>query len=150
MKLSPHFTLEEFTFSHTAVRHGIDNEPPSEKIPCLIALCENILEPLRAEVGCPIHITSGYRSPALNARIGGSNRSQHTRGEAADIVVPGMTPLGVCKLMIGMELPYDQLIFEFGRWTHVSYTRGAPRGMVLTAVKAPAGVRYLRGLQEVA
>jgi len=150
MKLSRHFTLEEFTRSHTAARRNLPNIPGPEAIQRMIALCENVLEPLREEVGVPIHVTSGYRSPEVNARIGGSNRSQHPKGEASDIVIPGLTPLEVCKLIVRMRLPYDQLIFEFGRWTHVSHVAGTPRAMTLTAVSTAVGVKYLKGLQEVA
>lgn len=149
MRLSKHFTLEEFTFSQTAARLGIDNTPPPDAIARMIALCEEVLEPLRERLGRPIIVTSGYRSRELNERIGGSPHSQHCRGEAADIVVPGLSPLDVCYAIKALG-KYDQLIHEFGRWCHVSW-RGEQlsRREELTAVREDGRVRYLRGLREV-
>lgn len=88
MILSPHFTLEEFQRSSVAQIHGIDNTIPVQYIPTLQQLCHTILEPLRAFAGQPIIISSGYRSPTLNIKVGGAYASQHTLGEAADIALP--------------------------------------------------------------
>ena len=148
MKLSEHFTLKEFTRSQTAARLGIRNEPGPEDIMRMMVLCEQVLEPLRTELGRPVIVSSGYRSPELNQRIGGSNRSQHCRGEAADIIIPGMSPLAVCKLIVELGLPFDQLIHEFGQWSHVSY-RPQGRGQCLTAIRTEFGVKYLKGLVAV-
>jgi len=148
MRLSDHFSLSEFTRSRTAAKLGISNEPTPEHAAKLMLLCEQILEPLRDEVGVPITISSGYRSSALNEAIHGSRRSQHCRGEAADIIVPGLAPLEVCKLIEAMGLPFDQLIHEFGQWTHVSYHEPA-RGETLTARHTDGGVQYIKGLWSV-
>ena len=88
MILSPHFTLEEFQRSSVAAAHGIDNAIPVQYIPTLQQLCRTILEPLREFAGQPIIISSGYRSPTLNIKVGGVYASQHTLGEAADIYLP--------------------------------------------------------------
>ena len=98
MKLSEHFRLEEFTRSATATKLGIDNTPSAEAVSNLKALCENVLEPLRAFInsGSPhnqgvewgLIISSGYRSPALNEAVGGAKNSQHMAGEACDIRIP--------------------------------------------------------------
>lgn len=86
--LSPHFSLLEFTESATARKHGIVNEPTAEAVENLKALCAHTLEPLREALGLPIVITSGYRSRALNDRVGHrSDRSQHMSGCAADFHV---------------------------------------------------------------
>jgi len=148
MRLSQHFSLDEFTFSQTAARKGIDNSPSPEAIAMMIALCEEVLEPLRAKLGRPIIVTSGYRSPGLNAMIGGSPNSQHCKGEAADVVVPGLSPLEVCRAIEQLGR-YDQLIHEFGRWCHVSW-RGEElsRRETLTATHKDGRVVYLRGLLE--
>jgi zinc D-Ala-D-Ala carboxypeptidase len=122
MRLTKNFHLSEFVFSETAQRHGINNTPTPEQITKLQLLCINILQPLRDALNKPIKITSGYRSPELNRKIGGSIKSQHSKGEAADIVVVGMTAKAVCQRIINLRLPYDQLIFEFESWTHVSYS----------------------------
>ena len=88
MKLSEHFSLSEFERSATATRLGIDNRVPSQYIPALQQLCKEILEPLREFTGQPIIISSGYRCPQLNIKVGGVYSSQHTLGEACDIRIP--------------------------------------------------------------
>ena len=88
MNITQHFTLEEFQRSSVADAHGIDNTIPAQYIPTLEQLCRTILEPLRAFAGQPIIISSGYRSPTLNVKVGGVYASQHTLGEAADIALP--------------------------------------------------------------
>ena len=143
MQLSRHFSLAEFLRSQTATRLGIDNTPGPDQIDNLTWLCVRVLQPLRDHFG-PVTITSGYRCPALNARIGGSASSQHCHGEAADIVVPGTAALAVCRWIEQSGLPFDQLIHE-GNWTHVSYC-SAPRGRVLTAHFAGGRATYSEGL----
>ena len=148
MNLSKHFTLDEFTFSQTAVRAGIDNTPSPAVILNLQNLCNNLLEPLRERVG-PIRITSGYRSSLVNSRVGGAANSQHLYGEAADIVVPGMSVYDVACL-VRDEFNYDQVIQEFGRWTHVSL-RMLPtqnRRMPLTAMIKNGKTVYVGGILE--
>ena len=121
MKLTEHFYLEEFVVSQTATRAGIDNTPPPEVMENLRRLCEFVLEPLRLSYG-PVLISSGYRCPTLNAAIGGAAKSQHTRGEAADISVRGRSLAEVYNFL-RINVPFDQLIREFppGGWIHVSY-----------------------------
>ena len=142
MRLSPNFTLAELERSQTALRLGLDNLAPREAVERLTALCVQVLQPIRDHFG-PVHISSGYRGAALNARIGGSRRSQHMRGEAADIVIAGVTPIEVCRWIEGSAIDFDQLIYE-GDWTHVSYSP-QQRRQVLTA-HFDGGVRYSRGL----
>lgn len=134
MKLSENFSLHEFVRSETAARLGIDNTPPQEVIDNLAMLAQEMLQPLRQSLRASIHITSGYRCPELNGRVNGSTRSQHLHGLAADFVVTGMRPLQVCQAIVDLKLPFDQVIHEFGEWTHVSVAAvGAnPRGQVLT------------------
>lgn len=146
-RLSRHFSLEEMIVSDTAARKGIDMTPPPVVRVSLRALCSSILDPLREEVGQPIIVTSGYRPVKLNTLIGGSNTSQHCLGEAADIHVRGWKPLDLAKLIVSMELPYDQLIMEFGQWVHVSHKAFHPqRKEQLTARRNSSGVHYLPGL----
>jgi len=125
-KLSDHFTLGELTRSSTAARKGIDNAPPAELIPNLERLCREILEPVRAHYGIPFTPNSGYRSPSLNREIGGSPKSQHCRGEAVDLELPGISNYDLA-LWIRENLPFDQLILECYQpgdpssgWVHVS------------------------------
>jgi zinc D-Ala-D-Ala carboxypeptidase len=131
MQLTKNFTLAEMTFSQTATRNNIKNIPDQQDIKNLKLLCQKILQPLRDNLGKPIKITSGYRSPALNKAIGGSQNSQHSLGQAADIVVVGMTARQICQRIIKLNLPYDQLILEFDSWCHVSYS-SRHRRQVLT------------------
>jgi len=148
MQLSPHFTLEEFTVSQTATRLGIDNTPSGQVIANLQNLCVNLLEPLRLRVG-PIKISSGYRSSLLNSKVGGATNSDHLYGCAADILVPGMSVYDVACL-VRDEFKYDQVIAEFGRWTHVSL-RMIPsqnRKMPLTAMLKDGKTVYIGGILE--
>lgn len=121
MNLSPHFTLEEFTFSETAVRKNIANIPTPEIIENLRIVARN-LEIIRQNLGHPIIISSGYRSPAVNRLIGGSVNSAHCLGWAVDFTCPGFgTPYTVAQRISGMGLVFDQLIHEYGRWVHISF-----------------------------
>ncbi len=143
MNLSPHFTLAEMTVSQEAARSGLKNEPGLQQVEALTALCVNVLEPLRARVRRPIVVTSGYRSITINRRVGGTQGSQHTRGEAADIIVPGIDPADVFALIRAMKLPFDQVIDEFGAWVHVSHSlRGPQRGNVLMAYRQGGKTHY--------
>ena len=142
-KLTDHFSLEEMTFSETAVRHGLDNKPDGAVRHNLMELCENMLEPIRDLVGGPITVTSGYRSPTLNSIIGGAPESQHKIGEAADINCPLINPQALFQRIRQSDLPFDQLIDEFGAWVHVSYRRpGRNRRQVLRARKVNGVTTY--------
>jgi hypothetical protein len=123
MNLSPHFSLAEFCTSQIAARTGRVIEPTDSDIANLVRLCETVLEPLREALQRPIHISSGYRPLWLNQAIGGSSTSAHMEGRAADVEVPGMTPLEVCRRVATLGLPVDQCIFEFGQWTHLGVAK---------------------------
>lgn len=139
-KLSKNFIVEEFTRSQTAIRMGREIEvlEGSSAHKSLKRLCGDILQPVRDELGAVI-ITSGVRPDWLNEAIGGSKTSQHPKGKAADFKVVGKTPLEVCQWIEKSELPYDQLIHEFGRWVHVSIAKEGctPRRQTLTAFRNP-------------
>lgn len=156
IQLSDNFWLGEFIRSQTAARMGraIVVEPGDAIHLNLVRLCREVLQPLRDRLG-PIHVTSGYRPVWLNRKIGGSRRSQHCLGLAADIVVTGHSPYQVCEAAVSHGLPFDQLIHEFGQWVHVSVAPEGelPRGETLTAVKVPRAIpglkpktRYVAGL----
>ena len=122
--LTKHFTLEEFSFSSTAKSRGINNTVPLQYIPSLRNLCEVVLEPLREQVKEPVIISSGYRCPALNKAVGGTNTSQHMNGEACDIYMEDKEKLRKWFAIL-MDGDFDQLIFERNRrtghcWIHVS------------------------------
>lgn len=152
MNISKHFALAELTVSETAARHGLSNEPDALALAQLKRLCDLILEPLRLDVGRPVIVQSGFRSLKVNALVGGSRTSHHMEGRAADIIVPGMTPLEVCTTIRLMGLPFDQCIHEFGRWCHVSVALDPAKAKreLLTATYAGSRVAYLPGLVTVA
>ena len=147
MLLTPHFSLAELIRSQTAIRRNIDNTPDKTVTDNLQDLCEKVLEPIRDHFKQPVIVTSGYRSPALNKRIGGSGTSQHCFGMAADFTVANVSNWDVCQYAL-KNLNYDQLIFEYGEagWIHISYREGDNRNMELSAKKVSGKTKYLTGL----
>ena len=151
MKLSEHLDLSEVIRSESAKRAGIRNMPTQEHIENFKKLAENIFEPIRANFRVPIHISSGYRSEALNKLVGGSKTSQHSVGEAIDIDMDG-SPNGVTNQMvfeyIRKNLNFDQLIWEYGDeknpdWVHVSYSSmGIQRKQVLRCTRVKGNPHY--------
>lgn len=125
MIISKNFALEELTKSQTAEALKIDNTPAAEQIANLCALVHHVLQPLRDHYGKPVKISSGYRCPALNKAVGGVSRSQHMRGQAADIKIQGVTPTHIADY-IANHLPYDQVII-YPTFVHVSYSIQANR-----------------------
>lgn len=139
MNLSKNFTLEEMSKSEAALRKGINNTPGLKEIENLKLLCVNILQPLRDWYGKSITVTSGFRSKKTNEAIRGSSSSQHCVGEAVDFIVPREDMLRVFNY-IRENLPFDQLIWEFGdavapSWIHVSFSKVKKRKQVLRAKK---------------
>jgi hypothetical protein len=154
VRLSPNFSLAEFTASETAARRGIDNNLPSVLIPKAVQTAE-MLERIRAALSqsigrpAPILLLSGYRSEALNKAVGGSARSDHLRAGAADWHCPAFgTPTAICKFLAERmdELGIGQLINEFpsasGGWVHTSQplASGANRVLTITAAGVRQGV----------
>ena len=144
--LSRHFTYDEMTRSQYASRHGIRNLPHEPEEVQLMLLCENVLEPVRALFGRPIHITSGYRSPAVNDGIGGSQTSQHMKGQAADFVVEGLEPQLIVNRIGLSDVPFDQLICEFDSWIHISRAEH-PRSQMLRAFRGADGRTHYNTIQ---
>ena len=135
--LTEHFTLEEFIDSQTAARKGLNNVPAlgSPERANLTRTAET-MEKVRALLGDrPILISSGYRSPQVNAAVGGSKSSAHMSGLAVDFSCPGFgTPKAICKKLEPhmKALGVDQLIHEYDTWVHLGLTQGAPRHMAMT------------------
>lgn len=148
MKLSPNFSLWEFTRSQTASRKGIDNTPDQVVISSLRVLCEEVLQPVADKFGATM-VNSGYRSRALNSAIGGAAKSQHVFGQAADIECKAVDNYELA-LWIKDNLDFDQLILENyipgsprSGWVHVSYVSPtANRKQVLTYTNR----KYIQGL----
>jgi zinc D-Ala-D-Ala carboxypeptidase len=148
-QLSPNFSLAELTFSEIALRQGFDNEVPASLMPNLIRLATTLLEPARARLRVPFHINSGYRSPDINAAIGGSRNSAHMECCAADIKPLGIDLLAAFHdLRVADELPYDQLILECGPtgWIHIAIALAGqtPRREALLANGRPGNWHYER------
>lgn len=136
MNLSPNFTLAELT--HTDHRE-FDNTPNDAELANLVRLADFLEQVKEVLGGKPIIVNSAFRSKAVNDAVGSSDRSQHRRGTACDFRVPGITPDEVVRAIIESGLPYDQVIREFDRWTHVSIpnTEDAdPRAMALIIDKS--------------
>ena len=129
--LSPHFSLEELTVTD---HREFTNEPNDLEKNNLKRLAE-LLEQVKRHLGDkPIMVNSAFRSKQINDLVGSKDTSQHRIGCAADIRVPGMTPNDVVKAIIASDIPYDQIIREFDRWTHISVPNdpnGKPRKQAL-------------------
>ena len=141
MNLSPHFTLDELTLSQTAARRGIDNTPYPQELENLKKLAE-VLERVRALVGKPIIVSSGFRNEAVNRAVGGSKTSAHMSGLAADINCPGVSPAALAHIIKSSSIEFDQLILEFDRWVHIGLA-DKPRMQLLTI---RSGTGYMKGI----
>ena len=126
MHLTKNFTLEEMVYSDTAIRNNLDNVPGPDIINNLRDLCQHVLQPVRDNLGAEIIVSSGYRSPDVNAINGGAKNSQHLVGEAADIKCPTLGNAALYYAIADYGI-FDQLIWEKGDnenpdWVHISYT----------------------------
>ncbi len=140
--MTKNFSLAELTKTNT----GLPNALPKHLEGNLRALAENVLQPARDALGA-IEVTSCYRSPEVNRRVGGASKSQHVQAQAADLKFFGGND--VLFHWIADNLEYDQLIWEFGTadapsWVHVSYSEGKNRKQKLKAVKVNGKTKYLQ------
>jgi len=153
MQLTNNFSLKELTVSETATRKGLDNTPNEQVIANLKTLAENILQPIRDHFGKSVKVNSGYRSPEVNASVGGSKTSDHCKGQAADIEITGVAN-GDLANYIADNFKFTQVILEFytqgvpnSGWVHVSYDSNDLKCQCLTAVKQGGKTVYLPGIQ---
>lgn len=133
LKLSEHFSLDEFTFSATAQAMGIVNSPGSSELANLRFLCREVLEPARGIIGEPIHVTSGYRCPALNRAVGGVSQSYHVRGLAADLHIESAAHASRLADALDAQPYCDLILVEHAHgasWLHVQVRRLSPRHRV--------------------
>jgi zinc D-Ala-D-Ala carboxypeptidase len=148
MILSQNFTLQELTYSDTAIRKGMDNTPNEEQIENLRLVCNNILEPVRVHFKAPVVVSSGYRSVAVCEAVGSSAKSQHTKGQAADFEIFGIPNKDVADWIVN-NIDYDQCILEFWNenepnsgWVHCSFNGAGNRRQYLKAQKIDGKVVY--------
>ena len=152
MKLSANLTLKEATKSNTAIKNGIHNIPGDRDLAALQNIAKKVFQPVRNHFNYPIKVTSGYRSSELNKKIGGSNTSQHCKGEALDMDADYFGGMTNCEIFnyIKNKLDFDQLIWEFGTdaepdWVHVSLKyKGIQRKEVLKASRRNGKTIYER------
>lgn len=152
MKLSENFSLQELTKSETASRRGLDNTPGATEIANLKVLVEKVLQPIRNHYKKGVHVNSGFRHSEVNAAVGGSKTSDHTKGRAADIEIPGVANADLAHY-IKDNLKFTQLILEFytpgipdSGWVHVSYDPGNLKCQVMTAYKKNGKTVYELGI----
>jgi zinc D-Ala-D-Ala carboxypeptidase len=151
-QLTKNFSLSEMVKSETALRHGLNNTPGQAEIAALKLLAEKVLQPVRDHFAKGVKVNSGFRHPEVNARVGGSKTSDHCKGQAADIEIPGVAN-GDLAEWIKNNLEYTQLILEFytpgipdSGWVHVSYNPANLKKQVLTATRQNGKTVYLPGL----
>jgi zinc D-Ala-D-Ala carboxypeptidase len=152
MQLTNNFSLAEMVKSDTALRHDMDNTPGEAEIANLKTLCEKVLQPVREHFKTGVKVNSGFRHPEVNAKVGGSKTSDHCKGQAADIEIPGILNADLAVWIMD-NLEYTQLILEFytpgvpdSGWVHVSYDPANLKKQNLTATKRDGKTVYLPGL----
>ena len=152
MKLSPNFSLAEMIKSDTALRLDMENEPDDDHIDNLTALCENVLQKVRDHYGKGVKVNSGFRHQYVNAKVGGSKTSDHCKGMAADIEIPGVANADLAEWIVE-NCEFRQVILEFytpgvpdSGWVHVSYNPDDNKKQVLTAMKENGKTVYKPGL----
>lgn len=119
MSLSTHFTLAEATYSETAIRLDIPNQPNQQQLENMKIAAQG-MEQVRALTG-PLRVNSWLRLPDVNVAVGGSKISSHMDGWAIDCSSSKLTPYEICKLVENSDIKFDQMIHEFGRWMHISF-----------------------------
>lgn len=140
MKLTPHFTLEEFIVTSKP----LDNTPSKEMVEVLRTTAF-YMERVRELLGnVAIKVNSAYRSQAVNKAVGGSKASAHTLGYAVDFTAYGHTPLTIANTLAKSDLKFDQLIYE-GTWVHISFDPKMRRE-ILTARFKDGKATYLKGI----
>lgn len=127
--ISKDFSYREFERSEVADAKHICNVITSFEVrDSILALTENVLQPLRDAWGKPLKVNSGYRCKALNAAVGGVPTSQHVKGEAADIAAGD--PVKLARLAVKLRLPFDQMIL-YPTFVHFSHRlNGEQRGQI--------------------
>jgi len=152
MNLTTNFSLNELTKSEVALRMDLDNTPGEAEIASLRLLAEKVLQPIRDHFGKGVKCNSGFRASAVNQAAGGAKTSDHCKGQAADIEIPGVANAELAQWIMD-NLEYTQLILEFytpgipdSGWVHVSYDPNNLKKQELTAMKVAGKTQYVPGL----
>ena len=147
MMLGKYFSKREMERSATATRLGLSNSLPEDLVPNATLVAEH-LDIAREHFGRPVRVLSCYRSPAVNAAVGGSRTSAHRFAMAADVEIDGVSVLELCKWCAENISDFDQIIYEFGEdgWMHIGFRHHAPRKQLLTAKKVNSKTVYTEGL----
>ena len=152
MNLTANFSLHELTKSETALRLNLDNTPGPVETEYLKLLAENVLQPIRDHFQKGVKVNSGFRSSETNQATGGAKSSDHVKGQAADIEIPGVANADLAQWIMD-NLDYTQLILEFytpgipdSGWVHVSYDPENLKKQELTAMKVAGKTQYVPGL----
>lgn len=124
------FTIGELVNSDIARKEKIDNTPDSISLKYMQELIKYCLQPIRDKLGKPMIITSGYRCPTLNKKVGGVANSQHTKGQAVDFYVNAMSIQQVIDFIKKSGVEFDQLINEYNKWVHISFVKGRNRKQI--------------------
>jgi len=122
------FSMSELIHSDTAAAHKINNMPDIRSLDCMLDLIYFCLQPLREYLGKPMLITSGFRCYELNKLVKGKSNSQHTKGQAVDFIINGLTAAQTIELIKKSGIEFDQLINEYNKWVHISFIKGKNRG----------------------
>lgn len=147
MMLGKYFSKREMERSATATRLGLSNSIPDDLLGNA-RLVASKLDIIREHFDKPVYVLSCYRSPSVNAAVGGSKTSAHRFAMAADVKIDGVSVLELCRWCAENISDYDQIIYEFGEdgWMHIGFTKGAPRKQLLTAKKVNGRTVYTEGL----
>jgi zinc D-Ala-D-Ala carboxypeptidase len=152
MNLTTNFSLAEMIRSDTALRLDLPNTPSQEQITNMQELAFNVLQKVRDHFAKGVKVNSGFRHPDVNAKVGGSKTSDHCKGMAADIEIPGVPNAELAQWIVD-NLNFRQVILEFytpgipdSGWVHVSYNPGDNKKQALTATKKDGKTVYLPGL----
>jgi len=155
MKMTENFSLDEFLFSESAVREGIDNTPSPGVVDNLLLVAQ-FLEKVRKIIKRPITIGSGYRCGKLNVKVGGSPTSTHVLGLAADISASGYSPYELAAIIRDRGLLYDQLILEYKiangkpyQVVHIGLDQRMRQQTLTQIINEQGNIAYREGLMEV-
>ena len=125
------FKISELIHSETSIKNNINNMPDINSLDNMLELICYCLQPLREKIKKPMIITSGYRNSEVNKLVGGVANSQHTKGQAVDFVISGMTVEQIINFIKANNIEFDECINEYNKWCHISYNKGKNRHLYL-------------------